>query len=215
MLNNNLIALALTILIAVVWLRLNVFLAHRDWISSTLSRKIIHIGTGPFFVLCWLLFKETSSAPFIAAVVPLAITDQFALVGTGVIKDPSAVAALSRTGDRREILRGPLYYGIVFVLLTIAFWRRSPTGIVALMILCGGDGLADIVGKKSGRNQGALVNEKVPCRFADHAFGRLCVFSIGVVGFHLGRVFHPTTHKLPAFGRYYCGGNDNRRIFAL
>lgn len=106
MLNNNLITLALTVLIAVVWLRLNDFLAHRGWIFSTLSRKIIYIGTGFIFVLCWLLFKETASAPFIAAVVPLAITDQFALVGTGVIKDPSAVAALSRTGDRREILRG-------------------------------------------------------------------------------------------------------------
>ncbi|MFU8826422.1 MAG: diacylglycerol/polyprenol kinase family protein [Brevefilum sp.] len=125
-------------------------MAHRGWITSALSRKIIHIGTGPLFVLCWLLFKETPTAPFIAALVPLAITAQFALVGTGVIKDPSAVAAMSRTGDRREILRGPLFYGIAFVLLTIAFWRRSPTGIVALMILCGGDGLADIVGKKVG-----------------------------------------------------------------
>jgi phytol kinase len=150
MLNNNLIALALTVLIAVVWLRLNDFLAYRGWISSTLSRKIIYISTGFIFVLCWLLFKETAAAPFIAAVVPLVITAQFALEGTGVIKDPSAVAALSRTGDRREILRGPLYYGVAFVLLTTAFWRRSPTGIVALMMLCGGDGLADIVGKKVG-----------------------------------------------------------------
>jgi phytol kinase len=30
------------------------------------------------------------------------------------------------------------------VLLTILFWRDSSIGIVALMILCGGDGLADI-----------------------------------------------------------------------
>lgn len=150
MLNNNLIALGLTIVIAVSWLRLNDFSAHRGWISSVISRKIIHIGTGPIFVLCWLLFKDTPSAPFLAALVPLAITAQFALVGSGVIKDPSAVTAMSRTGDRREILRGPLFYGVAFVLLTVLFWRRSPIGIVALMILCGGDGLADIVGKKVG-----------------------------------------------------------------
>jgi phytol kinase len=43
-----------------------------------------------------------------------------------------------------------LFYGIAFVVLTIAFWRNTPNGIVALMILCGGDGLADIVGKKVG-----------------------------------------------------------------
>lgn len=150
MLNNNLIALGLTVLIAVAWLRLNDFLAHKGWISSQISRKIIHIGTGPIFVLCWLFFNEAPVAPYLAALVPLAITAQFALVGTGVIKDPAAVQAMSRTGDRREILRGPLFYGIAFVILTIVFWRNSPIGMVALMILCGGDGLADIVGKKVG-----------------------------------------------------------------
>ncbi len=150
MLQNNLVAFILTILIAVTWLRINDFFAHKGWISSQISRKIIHIGTGPIFVLCWLLFNDSASAPFLAAVVPLAITAQFALVGFGVIKDPAAVEAMSRTGDRREILRGPLFYGISFVILTITFWRYSPIGMVALMILCGGDGLADIIGKQLG-----------------------------------------------------------------
>ena len=150
MLSNNLRALVLTIVIAILWLRINDYFAHKGWISSPVSRKVIHIGTGPIFVLCCLLFKETLTAPYLAALVPLAITAQFALVGSGVIKDPAAVEAMSRTGDRREILRGPLFYGIAFVLLTIALWRRSPIGIVALMILCGGDGLADIVEKKIG-----------------------------------------------------------------
>jgi phytol kinase len=77
----------------------------------------------------------------------MGITLQFAMVGTGIIKDPSAVEAMSRTGDRREILRGPLFYGLAFVVLTILFWRESPIGIVALMVLCGGDGLTDIVGQ--------------------------------------------------------------------
>ena len=147
---NNLVAFILTILIAITWLRINDFFAHKGWISNQISRKIIHIGTGPIFVLCWLLFNDSASAPFLAAVVPLAITAQFALVGFGVIKDPAAVEAMSRTGDRREILRGPLFYGISFVILTITFWRYSPIGMVALMILCGGDGLADIIGKQLG-----------------------------------------------------------------
>lgn len=29
--------------------------------------------------------------------------------------------------------------------MTLLFWLDSPVGIVALMILCGGDGLADVV----------------------------------------------------------------------
>jgi phytol kinase len=148
MFKSNLLALVVTLIIAFVWLRANDFAAHKGWISSSLSRKIIHIGTGPIFVLCWLFFNESPTSPYIAAIVPLGITAQFALVGTGIIKDPSAVDAMSRTGDRREILRGPLFYGIVFVLLTIIFWRKSPIGIIALMILCGGDGLADVVGNQ-------------------------------------------------------------------
>ena len=148
MLRNNIVAVALTLGIALTWLRINNFFAHKGWISSPISRKIIHIGTGPIFVLCWLLFNDSEISPYLAAIVPQGITLQFALVGLGVIRDPSAVDAMSRTGDRREILHGPLFYGLVFVILTIVFWRRSPIGIVALMTLCGGDGLADVVGKR-------------------------------------------------------------------
>lgn len=145
---NNILAVIITFAVALSWLRLNDFAAHRGWISSDLSRKIIHIGTGPFYVLCWLLFTETPTARYLAALVPLTITLQFILVGTGIIRDEAAVQAMSRTGDRREILRGPLFYGIVFVVLTILYWRNTPIGIVALMLMCGGDGLADVFGRR-------------------------------------------------------------------
>jgi len=151
MLNNNLLALIVTLTLSWAWLRINDFAAHRGWISSQMSRKIIHIGTGPLYVLCWLLFRNDASARYFAALVPLAITAQFFAVGVGLIKDEAAVKALSRSGNRREILRGPLYYGIIFVLMTVIFWYDSPVGIVALMLLCGGDGLADIFGRRFGR----------------------------------------------------------------
>jgi len=147
---NNLVALIATFALALAWLRTNDFAAHHGWVSRLVSRKIIHIGTGPIFVLCWLLFNNDPAARFMAALVPLGITTQFLLVGTGIMKDPAAVKAMSRTGDRREILRGPLFYGIAFVILTILFWRDSAIGIVALMIMCGGDGLADMMGKRFG-----------------------------------------------------------------
>jgi phytol kinase len=113
-----------------------------------LSRKIIHIGTGPVFVLCWLMFADVSISRWLAALVPLVITLQFALVGLGILKDEAAVKAMSRTGDRREILRGPLFYGIVFVAVTLLYWKDSLIGVPALMIMCGGDGIADIVGRR-------------------------------------------------------------------
>lgn len=153
MLGNVWLALVITFALSLAWLRLNDYLAHRGWIDGPLSRKIIHMGTGPIFVACWLLFPEAPPARYLAALIPFAITVQFALVGLGVIRDPAAVKAMSRTGDRKEILRGPLFYGIVFVLLTILFWRDNPIGITALMLLCGGDGLADIIGKRYGEGR--------------------------------------------------------------
>src|SRR5512143_2486672 len=145
---NNIIATFLTFAIALGFLRLMDFFAHRGWIESRLSRKLIHIGTGPIFVLCWLMYPDAPISRWLAALVPLLITAQFALVGTGMIKDEAAVKAMSRTGDRREILRGPLFYGIVFVLITLLYWKDSLIGIPALMMMCGGDGIADIVGRR-------------------------------------------------------------------
>jgi phytol kinase len=150
MLENDWIALVVTFAAALAWLRLNNFMALKGWVSSNLSRKLIHIGTGPLFVLCWLLFSPAPSARWLAALVPFAITIQFILVGLGVIGDEAAVRSMSRSGDRAEILRGPLYYGIVFVLLTLVYWREEPIGMIALMMMCGGDGLADLVGRRYG-----------------------------------------------------------------
>ncbi len=145
---NSFLATILTFAAAITWLRIMDFAAHRGWIESRLSRKLIHIGTGPIFVLCWLLFPGEWYDRYLAALVPGLITVQFALIGLGIIKDEASVKAMSRTGDPREILRGPLYYGIMFVALTILFWKDSPVGMVALMMMCGGDGVADVIGRR-------------------------------------------------------------------
>jgi phytol kinase len=142
------LALIFTFVAALGWLRLMDYFAVKGWIESRLSRKIIHIGTGPIFVLCWLLFPDVWYARWLAALVPLAITIQFALIGFGVFQDEASVKAMSRSGDPHEILRGPLYYGLMFVVLTLVFWKDSPVGMTALMMLCGGDGVADLIGRR-------------------------------------------------------------------
>ncbi|MBI5945873.1 MAG: phosphatidate cytidylyltransferase [Chloroflexi bacterium] len=157
---NNYIALVITFALSLIFLRSMDFIAHRGWMDSKLSRKIIHIGTGLLFVLCWLLFKDTPDARWLAALVPFAITVQFALIGLGVIKDEASVKSMSRTGDPREILRGPLFYGIMFVALTLIYWKDSPIGIIALMMMCGGDGIADIVGRRVASPKLAWSAEK-------------------------------------------------------
>lgn len=171
---NNYIALALTFAIALGFLRLMDFFAHRGWIESKLSRKLIHIGTGPIFVLCWFFFNDDPSARWLAALVPFAITVQFALIGLGILKDKASVDAMSRTGDPREILRGPLYYGIMFVVLTIVYWKDSPIGIIALMMMCGGDGIADIFGRR-------IVSPKLPWSRDKSVAGMVSVFVGGFI----------------------------------
>jgi phytol kinase len=166
------IATLLTFAIAVLFLRLMDSIAERGWIDSKTSRKLIHIGTGPIFVLCWLMFPHPPISRWLAALVPLVITVQFVLVGTGIIKDDAAVKAMSRTGERREILRGPLFYGIAFVAITLIYWKDSLIGIPALMMMCGGDGIADIVGRN-------VTSPKLPWSPEKSLAGSLSVFSGG------------------------------------
>jgi len=154
---NNYIALVVTFVLSLAFLRIMDLIAHRGWMDSRMSRKVIHIGTGPLFVLCWPLFRDTPDARWLAALVPFSITVQFALIGLGVMKDEASVKAMSRTGDPKEILRGPLFYGIMFVTLTLIFWKDSPVGIVALMMLCGGAGLVVVVSSIKDRQINMLV----------------------------------------------------------
>ncbi len=174
MLSASWIALLVTFAAALGWLRLVDFFAARGWVEPRLSRKIIHIGTGPIFVLCWLLFPSEPLARWLAALVPLAISVQFALVGLGIVPDEDAVKAMSRSGDRRELLRGPLYYGAMFVLLTLIFWKDHPAGLVGLLMMCGGDGLADVVGRR-------VRSPRLPWSPRKTVAGSLAVFAGGTL----------------------------------
>lgn len=150
---HNLLATLLTLLAAFAWLSLNHLAARRGLLSGPISRKSIHIGTGPIFLLCWLLFEDTPAAPWLAALVPLSATLAYTAVGLGWVQAPFIVESISRTGDRRDLLRGPLLYGLVFVTLTVLYWKRSPAAIAGLMMLCGGDGLADLTGRRWGQRR--------------------------------------------------------------
>lgn len=166
------LATLLTLAIAITFLRIMDYIAQRGWIDSRTSRKLIHIGTGPIFVLCWLMYPDVWISRWLAALVPLLITVQFALVGFGILKDEAAVKAMSRSGDRREILRGPLFYGIMFVAITLLYWKDSLIGIPALMMLCGGDGIADIVGRR-------VRSARLPWSPQKSVAGSLSVFAGG------------------------------------
>jgi dolichol kinase len=125
--------------------------ARRGVLSSYLTRKLMHMAAGPVFILTWPFFKSRRSG-WVAAGVPLAMTLKFALVGLGILQGPIAeadVRTMSRTGRREELLRGPVLYGVVFVMTTGLFFRDM-IAAAAMMALCFGDGMADVVGRRYG-----------------------------------------------------------------
>lgn len=123
-------------------------------VQPILGRKILHIMTGPIFCIFWLLFPESFPvvSRVLAALVPAAITTYFCLVASRVYKNDVVITTMSRSGSPDEIFRGPLTYGIVHVIGCLLFWTQSPTGVMAIVVLCVGDGVADIVGRRFGRS---------------------------------------------------------------
>jgi len=132
-------------------------LAERGLIEQNLSRKLIHTTCGPLFILSWLFFTNSDLARYLSAVIPFVNGLRLFLIGSGTVANAAAVKAVSRKGGREELLKGPFYYTIVLTLSTVVFWR-NPTGIVALSIMCGGDGLADIIGRRFGGNNSLFYN---------------------------------------------------------
>lgn len=97
-----------------------------ETIDQNTSRKLVHTLAGPLFIVTWPLFSSASYAQYIAAVVPALNIARLLLVGYGWREDRRAVAAMSRTGDAKELLRGPLYYTLVLFAVVCIYWRTSP-----------------------------------------------------------------------------------------
>jgi dolichol kinase len=135
---------------AYLWVKLFDVLASKEVLERKLSRKVIHTTSGPFFMLTWPLFGGAPSSQLFAALVPALQAVRLFAIGSGVVANENAVRAVSREGDKKELLGGPFIYTLVLLTVTACFWRTSPGGIAALSLMCGGDGLADIVGRRLG-----------------------------------------------------------------
>jgi dolichol kinase len=93
------------------------------------------------------------------ALIPLGISARFALIGAGIVADEKTVMSMSRSGDRRELLVGPLHYGVIFVFLTI-FYFKTIDAVVSCCVLCVGDGVAAIIGGNFGASNRLPYNRQ-------------------------------------------------------
>ncbi|XVF68473.1 hypothetical protein PTKIN_Ptkin11bG0005600 [Pterospermum kingtungense] len=124
--------------------------AKRQLFDQKLNRKLVHISIGLVFMLCWPLFSSGYRGALLAAITPGVNIIRMLLIGSGIWKDEATVKSMSRYGDYRELLKGPLYYATTITLACALYWRTSPIAIAAICNLCAGDGFADVVGRRFG-----------------------------------------------------------------
>ena len=155
--------------------------------KQKLTRKLVHTLAGPLFVASWPLFSASESARLFAAGVPLLNGLRLVLAGTGITSSEGSVRSMTRHGDRKELLRGPLYYVIALVLATLTFWRLSPASACAVAAMCGGDGLADIIGRRSPPNSPRIPwNKDKTLRGSAAMFVASLAFAVALVWLFAG-----------------------------
>lgn len=153
----DIIALIITFVVIQSLVLVNGYLQKRELLPTYITRKIIHIFAAPLFLVCWLLYSGSGASRFFAMVVPLAFIIQFAAIGLGKRQDEAFVNSMSRSGNPRELLGGTLHYAIIMFVCTILFFNaggaagnNNPVALYILGALAGGDGLADIIGRRFG-----------------------------------------------------------------
>jgi phytol kinase len=134
--------------LAYVYVKFVTSLAAKGTLEPRDSRKLIHTLSAPLYLLILPIFSPAGR--FFAACVPFINGIRLYLAATGDLSETDLANAVSRTGDKREALGGPLVYVIVVFTAISLFWRENLVGVTALCTMAAGDGMADIIGRRFG-----------------------------------------------------------------
>ena len=144
----------LTSVAALIFVKVITKLAADGVLEARDSRKIIHTLSAPLFMLCWPLFSHEIGARFFAAFVPALQALRLYLAGTS--SDDNGMNelsnAISRSGEKEEVLGGPFIYVVVLFSAVMLCFTDSLSGVIALSTMAAGDGMADIIGRRFGKN---------------------------------------------------------------
>jgi dolichol kinase len=155
---NNLLAALLTIVYVFSLVALMEVFVTRLGLARDLSRKITHIGAG--MIIAFLpLFDDTHWSKYLN--VSIFVIWIVLLVQKGLFADVNdeAVKTMTRTGDRRELLKGPLYFVIVATICGTLFYKTFE-GVLAMAILGWGDGMAPVIGSRYGKIKYKILSQK-------------------------------------------------------
>ncbi|XP_039127828.1 probable phytol kinase, chloroplastic isoform X3 [Dioscorea cayenensis subsp. rotundata] len=132
------------------------------------------------FSLC--LPGQFSEARYFAAIVPFINCLRLVSYGLGLFTNEDLIKSVTREGKPEELLQGPLCYVLVLLVCTLFFWHQSPIGIVSIAMMSGGDGFADIVGRRFG-------TLKLPYNKRKSWIGSISMFTFGFL-FSIGMLYY-------------------------
>jgi phytol kinase len=155
----DVIAFVISFIIILMLVQINAAIEKSGALSTTVTRKVIHTFAAPLWIVTWILFSGSIFSRWLAMIVPLLFVILFVAIGTGKMINEDFVGSMSRSGNPRELLGGTLYYATMMVIFAIIWFyvpapgnlaQACPTAIIAFACLAGGDGVADVVGRKYG-----------------------------------------------------------------
>ena len=144
----SLIIIFLTLIFFIFFIFLiSLILRYFNLISSQISRKLIHIFVAPTFLLFLPYFPNNFFFRFFLSLLPISISFIFYLsVYKKNFFSNIFCNLMSRSGEIKEILNGPFFYGIIVGLITFFYYINEPIGTISIINLCFGDGTADLIG---------------------------------------------------------------------
>ena len=112
-------------------------LARRRWpLQRELSRKIVHIGTGPVLPLAWWLE------------IPLALAAPIALAVTVLALINHRWRLLPAVEDVDRHSYGTVAYGLAITTLLVLFWPdQAQAACAGVLVMAAADGLAGLIGR--------------------------------------------------------------------
>ena len=131
-------------------------------IESTISRKLIHILTGPLYLESWKYYTDSEFGHIISSIVPI-----FVMISLYINKNKDIGLLISRNKEELDlnvqetfgISEGPLMYIYVLLILNILNWRNIHS-ILSVSCLSFGDGFSDLIGRKFGKDKWFLNKDK-------------------------------------------------------
>jgi phytol kinase len=158
--------------------------AVKKGFPSDISRKVVHIAAGSWLIF-WLLYDSSHWTKCFNIAPAFVWTILLLLKGFTADENDQAVKTMTRHGDRKELIRGPLYFTIIMNIAGTYFYGTS-FALTTMGFLTWGDGLAPVIGSRFGKHPFKIFSTK-------SVEGSITFFVFGLLGALLfNLLFHQT-----------------------